>query len=62
MSNSKSFVFLDTQNNPDQQLTVRLQQALKDRGASVEQISLVDNYDAVLDCLQQGAVPVVIKA
>lgn len=62
MSQNKQFVFLDTGQASASDLPARLQAALEAKGAQVETMALADGYDAVLDRIEQGAVPVVLKA
>lgn len=62
MSESKRFVFLQlAAENQANGLEERLEEGLRQRGASVERLPLSGNYDAVLDRLAEGAVPVVLK-
>ena len=61
MNEKKRFLFLDVGLPTTEDLAEKLQAALQARGAEVESMPLAGNYDAVLDRLLEGAVPVVLK-
>ena len=62
MNENKRFLFLDVGLEGTDELSARLQAALKSRGAEVEELPMAGNYDTVLDRLQEGAIPVVLKS
>lgn len=62
MNEPKQFLFLDVGLQVDRQTGDRIKAGLKERGAAVEEMPLEGNYDRVLDYLEKGAVPVVLKA
>ena len=62
MSDDKRFLFLQLATDaPPSALEGRLEEGLGRRGAAVERLPLPGNYEAVLDRLEAGAIPILLK-
>ena len=61
MNNKRRFLFLDVGLETNYQLVSKIQQGLTELGAAVEEMVLDGNYELVLDQLEEGAIPIVLK-
>jgi hypothetical protein len=61
MSTEKQFLFVNVGLEHDRQRAETIKAGLEQRGAKVNEIVLEDNYEQVLDQIESGAIPVVLK-